>query len=364
MLFSMILLNSCTQYIMPITGMNIEVRVLLAKKHTLKLFPQDSYILTIGNKSAITSGNLNVQYTSKGLKINNINFAVNSLDVQGLKFFQIDNKIYRGRFTIYKENGQLQLVNKLHLEEYLLSVIPSEIYSSWSKEALKAQAVASRTYALYEIMKNRRQKHKHFDLYADTRSQMYDGIKTETPQTTKAVLATAGQVLTYHGTLIKAYYSSSIGGKSANGSEIGDNKPYLQSVNAPAILEFPAYYWVAKIPLKKLQKYLKTKGSIKSIKISERTLSGRIKKIQIQDNFGDAKIFNGEQFRSKIGQTTMKSTLAGIQVNNAMLTIKGRGYGHGVGMGQWEAQNFAQRGKTYTQILSYFYQGTKISEIY
>jgi len=364
-LFFIIFLSSCTQYITPIIGMDIEVRVLLMKYRILQVIPQDSYILTIGDKSSYTSGRLDIKYNKKGLFINDILVNAESIEVSGTRFFQANSNIYRGSFAIYKHNGQLCLINKLHLEEYLFSVIPSEVYPKWNMEALKAQAIASRTFTLFEINRNRKLMNKNYDLYSDTRSQMYKGVKTETPRTSQAVLQTSGQVLTYNGSIIKSYYSASIGGISAYGTEIGDNQPYLNSVRTSLIKNSSSYKWIARISLKNLQKKIKMKEKIKSVNISERTLSGRIKKIKITDHQGYSIDINGDTLRKEIGYSIMKSTLANLYIKDPnSLIIVGNGYGHGVGMGQWEAQEFAKQGKSYLEILNYFYKNINLLQIY
>ncbi len=146
---------------------------------------------------------------------------------------QVAGKAYRGTIGVQKgPSGKLLAIDSVGIEDYLKGVVPAEMPSSWHPEALKAQAVAARTYALA----NRAAAAKPYDLYADTRSQVYLGVSTETRSTTAAIEATAGQVVTYQGKPISAFFSSSSGGTTAAQSEAfpgGRPVPYLQSVPDP-----------------------------------------------------------------------------------------------------------------------------------
>ncbi len=340
---------------------SVTTKVLLSSKKIYKITPSSqSYILQVGDKQLTNKGNITIAYHDKGIKFNNKLISTDSLQIKGIKAFAVDKTKYRGTITIHKGKGVLDFVNNVNLEEYLLSVVPSEVYTSWNQEALKAQAVAARTYALYE-MKDRLSK--NFHVYADTRSQVYKGISSEHPKTTKAVIDTKGQVLLYNGKIIKSYFSSSIGGLSASGNEIGDNKPYLTSVKTYHSSQNPNKLWTIQVPLKKIQQQYKT-TKIQNIHVSSRSASGRIEQIQIKDSTGKVTNVRGDHFRAALGYSTMKSTLAKIQISSDKLIIKGTGYGHGVGMGQWEAQELAKRGAKYSKILQHFYRGTTIKKLY
>ena len=120
---------------------------------------------------------------------------------------------------------KLQVIDVVGLDAYLLGVVPGEMPKEWPAAALQAQAVAARSYALASLVKNR-----DFDLYADPRSQMYYGVAAETPATTAAVQATKGQMLTYGGKVVAAFYYSSSGGRTASSADVfGLELPYLQT---------------------------------------------------------------------------------------------------------------------------------------
>jgi stage II sporulation protein D len=148
---------------------------------------------------------------------------------------------YRGSIEVFANGKKLDVVNVVGLEAYLYGVVPQEVPDDWPVEALKAQAVAARTYALVT-----RSTGTEFDLYADTRSQVYGGRTAESPTTTAAVDATAGQVVTYKGRLATTYFFSSSGGRTAAIQDVWSNSkpvPYLVSVDDPYDLASPHHSW-------------------------------------------------------------------------------------------------------------------------
>jgi SpoIID/LytB domain protein len=152
-----------------------------------------------------------------------------------------DGKGYRGSFLLERSAGGLMVVNVVPLERYLRGVVPSEMPSQWSPAAYQAQAVAARSYALASLRPAAR-----FDLYADNRSQVYGGIRSERPETNLAVGATAGKVLTYDDRVIVAYYDSDSGGRTAAVQDVfpGDApEPYLVSVSDPFDARSPNRRW-------------------------------------------------------------------------------------------------------------------------
>ncbi len=139
----------------------------------------------------------------------------------------VGGKTYRGALRISTSGGKLQLVNLVGLETYLLGVVPGEMPKDWPVEALKAQAVAARTYAIANLVEDR-----SFDLYSDARSQLYYGADAEAPGPTRAVTETRGQVLSFGGAPAQTFYFSSSGGKTLSALDaFGQDLPYLVSVD-------------------------------------------------------------------------------------------------------------------------------------
>lgn len=158
--------------------------------------------------------------------------STNAIFIQnpdGRGFLATKRKWYRGDMIIYNIDGRLTVVNSLPLEEYLMGVVPSEMPSKWNMEAHKAQAIAARSYALANL--NKRASHG-YDLKDTPHDQAYGGASAETPQTTRAVLSTKGEVLTYDNKIIPAYYHASSGGKTISAGAVWSHDlPYIRSVD-------------------------------------------------------------------------------------------------------------------------------------
>lgn len=150
---------------------------------------------------------------------------------------------YRGQLVIDKVPGALRVVNTLGLDAYLLGVVPGEVPKEWPEEALKAQAVAARSYAVASLLEN-----KPYDLYADVRSQVYRGFAGEAPTTTRAVRQTGGRILVYDGEVATTFYYSSSGGRTASAVDVfGLELPYLQTTDDPWDEVSPHHVWPPKI---------------------------------------------------------------------------------------------------------------------
>jgi stage II sporulation protein D len=151
----------------------------------------------------------------------------------------LDGRLYRGKLELVPQGGYLRVVNVIPLESYLQGVVAGEMPFGWPAEALKAQAIAARSYALASLLKG-----KPFDLYSDVRSQVYLGVAGEKPSTTKAVTDTAGQVVLYGGKVATTYYFSSSGGKTASAADVfGFSVPYLVSRPDPWDKASPYNHW-------------------------------------------------------------------------------------------------------------------------
>jgi stage II sporulation protein D len=160
--------------------------------------------------------------------------------IAGTQPLSLGDRAYRGTLEISVVNGKLQAINVVGLEQYLYGVVPSEVPDDWPSEALKAQAVVARSYALSHMQTGA------FDLFADTRSQVYRGVPEEVPSTTAAVNATAGQVVLYNGRVANTYYHSTSGGRTANIADVWPGSqpiPYLVSVPDPYDNASPYHDW-------------------------------------------------------------------------------------------------------------------------
>ncbi|HEU5211276.1 MAG TPA: SpoIID/LytB domain-containing protein [Gaiellaceae bacterium] len=184
---------------------------------------------------------------------------------------------YRGQFEVDVAAGKLQVINVVGLAQYLWGVVPSEVPDDWPAEALKAQAVVARSYALANL-----QKGGDFDLYSDTRSQVYRGISAEVDSTTSAVNATAGQVVLYNGKVAQTYYFSTSGGRTAAIQDVWPGSPpvpYLVSLPDPYDKASPYHDWApAAIAPAKLAKALKMTGPVLDVRT---TLNASLRVAQV-----------------------------------------------------------------------------------
>ncbi|MDD5772730.1 MAG: SpoIID/LytB domain-containing protein [bacterium] len=277
---------------------------------------------------------------------------------------KLGDDLYRGDMEIRPEEDNLLAINEVPLEEYLFSVVGGEIYPSWPEEVLKAQAVAARTYALFQYGKN---KDKTYQLESSVDSQRYIGIAGENKNITKAVLETEGLVMTYHNGLIQAFFHSTCGGKTEDVSSLwpGNNLPYLESKICSFCRDAENYNWQFSITRSDLEKILLTdenfKGKLNSFKVTALTRTGRVSELTFRTSEGDKKM-NVSDFRRWIGQDKIKSTFFKIDIKKDTFIFTGHGSGHGVGLCQEGAKTLALKKNRYDKILKFYYPGVKIEK--
>ena len=295
---------------------------------------------------------------------NNKSLIIRSSDRRGI---WINSKRYSGKINIVFRNNKILVINVLGVEKYLNSVVGSEMPHKWHIEALKAQAIASRTYAL------KKTNNGLYDIDSTQTNQVYNGLESSTFKTRRAVRETRSLVITYKNKLINALFHSSSGGMTENSEAVwSDPYPYLVTVK-DFDQKNPKIRWNKEVSKSELKEIFPIIGGIQQIEVLNITETGRIKNLKITGTFGE-KIITGKEFRSKLG---LKSTLfrptisedfydkkdlnnqSNIQFH-PFLIISGMGAGHGVGMSQWGARYMADKGYKANQILKYFYKGVNI----
>lgn len=282
-------------------------------------------------------------------------------------FVFIGDRWYRGRTLLVPSSKGLTAVNYVDLEQYLYSVLGGEMNGNWPPEALKAQAVAARSYALYQ---RQRAATGVFDVGDTPGWQVYGGLVDEAAGTQAAVNATKGQVLINSGQIIEAVFHSSAGGCTENVEDVWMQPlPYLRTVKENFQEQSPVANWTVPITRTDLGNLAADIGTVSSVEIIEKTpVCGRVKTARINGDKGSRTI-SGERLRTALG---LKSTLFTIEEEptqskqkstSAGFLIKGRGFGHGLGLSQWGAYNLAQRGINYRDILLYYYKNTILAKI-
>lgn len=276
----------------------------------------------------------------------------------------LDGRRYRGSLELRHRGAGLTAVNIVPVDDYLLSVVPEEMPTDWPAEALKAQSVAARSFAL----KNRsRHAAEGYDLCTTTHCQLYKGIASEKTASTAAVRATRGEVLTYGGQPIEALFHTDSGGMTESSEDVWGNPiPYLRAVRDTPLGTMP---WTKTMSTADLEKKLAAKGHnigrLRAIELSplavgraakDRTASGRVKAMTVTGTKGSVTL-SGNAWRSLLG---LKSTLFSAKLTKDTVTFTGFGAGHGLGISQWGAERLAETGKSYADILHHYYTGVTL----
>lgn len=292
--------------------------------------------------------------------------------------------IYQGTLEINREAEGLTVINEVPLETYLEAVVPSEMPSSYEKEAIKAQAVCARTYA-WKQMREGRLEHYGADVDDSVNYQVYHNISPQ-KSTTEAVYETEGQILCQGGEPVQAYYFSTSSGATSTDEIWGAKEaaPYLKSVVCEFDSEEPWSRWKTEIPWKTLEtragEYLGKKGTLLDISVTGKNESGAVTGLQIvteEDSFTLQEEYEIRQFLSpsgcKITEKNGTEIEGGSLLPSAYFTLEavpgvsvslvGGGYGHGVGMSQNGANEMAKEGYTCEEILDYFFREVELERI-
>ena len=263
----------------------------------------------------------------------------------------------RGEVVVRAHKGRLQLVNVVTLEAYLAAVLGSEMPPSFPEEALKAQAVAARTYALQKKLESLGQP---FHLGSSVLHQVYGGLAREEARTRAAVEATRGEVLTSDLAPIEAYFHASCGGRTESGqAALGRALPYLASVPC-SCGRTPQARWELSLPSAELEALFG--GEVKRLEVEGRTATGRVERVRAAGRRMDA-----VSFRQKVGYTRVKSLWFDVvqpKKKGQPVVLRGHGYGHGAGLCQVGARTHAEDGWDYRRILSHYYPGAELQRIY
>lgn len=269
-----------------------------------------------------------------------------------------------GSLTILLRGKGLSLVNAVDLEEYVKGVVPAEMSPGWHPEALKAQAVVARTYALYQRMLNRS---REYDLVATVQDQVYQGRYGVDARVQEAVEATRGIAVAYQNAPILAAFSSTAAGPTEDAMNVwSKDLPYLKGVDCPFDVNAPRYQWRATLNLQDLEQTFRRQGvdvgAIASLTPFAYSRAGRVTKLRILHSRGEL-ILRGEDFRRLIGYSVIPSTQFEVEAMGWEVALAGRGSGHAVGLCQWGAKELAEQGYPYTTILAYYFPGTELRRV-
>lgn len=407
----------------------------IKSKKTVKLYSDDGfYIYTdsvLNDIEYIPDNNISIELNSAseieikdgiGKSLFSIyeNNLILSSENKWDSIIKVEEKRYRGFIKIQKEGESLLVSNLIDIDHYLYGVIPREMPASFPMEALKAQAVAARTYTLNNLNKH---GNEGFDLCDTTHCQVYGGMDGEHSRTNEAVEATKGTVITYNGNIIDAVYHSNSGGHTEDSAEAwGNYFPYLIGVEDEFSKGQPNSDWSFTIESNVLNNKLKNNGihigDVVDLEIVETSPRGGVSKLKIIGTTGE-EVLNKSKIRQILGNDELKSTwftvkregssapghvyvigsnegrpqkiyisqaismdknrtksyarnsiamgkdnkvklMDSYKGNSSSFLIEGKGYGHGVGMSQWGAKKMAEDGYDYEEILKHYYTGVEI----
>ena len=327
------------------------------------------------------------------ITIGSQDFASNEVTVSPGEpyIFTLNSDDYRGKLQIIinSDSNSFDAVNLVPLEPYLAGVVGAEMPKYWEPEALKAQAIASRTYCLY--IKKRFGGNRIWDVRKSQANQVYLGVKAESAQVWDAVNKTYGQVLVCKGSLdseeiFPAYYSSVCGGYTENSKGVfGDSFdtltgvacPYCKDVAKPGFYYWPTAQFDKTYVTEMLhQRYPKLKqlGNITNIMAARQSdyqgaygKYSRLTLVKLLGSNGKSNFLRGEDFRLSVDPSGRKIRSAIFQIvnwNDKWAFLSGRGFGHGVGMCQCGAQGMARAGKKAEEVLGFYYRGSRIIRVY
>ncbi len=310
-------------------------------------------------------GNVRVVSKDSGLSVGDWMTKQTKIYVTSQKdaSISIGKRLVRGDLEIIRNaNGTLTAINEIDLEDYVKGVLYHEISHRWPIEAIKAQAVATRTYALYRMATNKSQA---YDVTSDIYSQVYGGKNSERYRTTMAVNRTRGEVLVYGSQILPAYFHATCAGFTEDAKELWTHD-LLPLKGVPCIYcqDSPHFRWRKNFRSKTVQDQLNAKGHqlglIQDISVVDRNVSGRIRKLAIMTRDGKQTTISGKDFRNIVGPNDIRSNNYVVEMKGYYFDLVGQGWGHGVGMCQWGARGLAARGKRYDEILKYYYPGVDL----
>ncbi|MBN1918247.1 MAG: SpoIID/LytB domain-containing protein [Verrucomicrobia bacterium] len=340
-----------------------EVRIGGEKRVTIRTQPNGR---TVFSDKPGTRGVV-VEHTSNGVTVGGRRYEAERIEarVDGDAGITINGRAYRGRITVLRNRHDLTVVNTLGIEAYTRAVVPAEMLASSGEEALEAQAIVVRSFGAFHVQRNGKQP---FDIPAGR--IVYKGMDQEDPRTSKAVDATRGVVLTYRGTLMLPYFSSCCGGYTEYAHNVwGGEQLTTRPVQCPYCKGTRHYEWRAEITSSELSRKLKPAGvtNIVALRVKERSTSGRrITKLEVTHVSNDETYkvtVTLNRFRLLVGPERVRSGLCTIRPQNGSFVFEGRGWGHGVGMCQWGAIVMADKGKSYKQILAFYFPHSRLKRM-
>ena len=280
---------------------------------------------------------------------------------------RVGGRRYRGHLVLKALGGQLALVDVVGLEDYLKGVLPSEVSGLGPIEALKAQAVAARSFAVVQMQES---AGKAWDLDNSADSQVYGGVQDETAAADAAVRSTRGAILAFGRAVAHTFFHSNSGGHTADAGEVWASKDppsYLFGVMDSWSEDQPHYTWSSTIPRAEAEALLHKAGLwdgfLEDVVGRERSESERWIKVDLIGHDGRRFPINANEFRRALGADRVRSTRFKVRLRGDDLVFDGTGWGHGVGLSQEGAFAMARSRRTFRDILYFYYPGTHLASL-
>lgn len=278
----------------------------------------------------------------------------------------VNGRPFRGRIELERTGRTVRIVNILGVETYLRGVLHMETNEVWPTEALKAQAVISRTYAL---LNRGRHGSRGYDLCATPHCQAYGGAAAERAATDAVLRRTRGEVLMDRKKrLVSTVYHSCCGGSTESAQNVWRHagQPHLKATRCGWCRGSPHYFWKARVPTELVTKRLNAAGydlgEVRAIGVLSRTATGRVHRFRVYGQKGTRDI-PANEFRNIVDPRRVRSTLiAGVSKLDGAWQFHGRGWGHGVGLCQWGMKELADQSMAYGQILRIYYRGVEVRD--
>lgn len=307
-------------------------------------------------------------------------------------FLQYHGKPFHEELSVHTVGSLCEVVNEVDLEKYLEGLVNAEFSSKWNEEAIGAQVVAARTYALYQIHQARAEADRNYDVDNSTYDQVYAGSIKEDTRAARIVEKTRGWILSVDGKPLKAYYSANCGGMTELPHAVwGSKDTGFRRVKDPFCAYSPGAHWsfdlstsrilqalrkAGRNPTTDLTKFPRDwkkllQGQLRSMQVTKLDLSGRVEQIVLSFNVaGQIREWpiSGARFREWMGAAQFKSTSFQLQLASSggqlLWRFSGRGNGHGVGMCQWGAKSMGERGFKTAAILKYYYPDAQLRKLW
>ncbi len=351
----------------PVSGTEPEVRMLLARSNRIALYFAKGFQLVFPSGHTLPWPGGVVAVTARAGKIllNNDPTAPRViLEPKGGRFNH-RGITHMGRIGLTAKGNQVLAVVHLPLEPYLEGVVAKEMTTAFELPALQAQAVAARSYAYSLLMSS---AHKPWDVTTSIATQAYGGADAANVLTRLAVATTRGQILSYDGRPVQAFFHSHSGGTLEDDAEVwNSDQPYYKAQRDSPSLIYRHGLWRFRVTGKELASILRKQGypvgSVSTVRALTRSDSGRMAIVRIMTDQGPLDI-KANALRLMLGPNRMKSTLCNVERQMWDFVFTGKGHGHGVGMSQWGAQAMSENGSSYKTILRHYYPGTRLKKFY